>query len=142
MINARNARNLLLGLRPLKEPVAGPEAGKRGLRGLLAWTRKMSLDCLICRHNGALEQLRASGVRVPEDIGFASPDWNASTGPISGMRRRHRQVGQAAVELIVERLYHQQTGIPLIPRTILIEGAWRAGGTTASRKGGGREANS
>jgi len=33
MGNTVIARNLLLGLRPLREPVARPEAGKRGLRG-------------------------------------------------------------------------------------------------------------
>jgi hypothetical protein len=28
---SRNARKLLFGLRPLKEPVTGPEAGKKGV---------------------------------------------------------------------------------------------------------------
>ena len=38
------ARNLLLGLRPLREPVARPEAGKRGLPTKMTLSLKSALE--------------------------------------------------------------------------------------------------
>jgi len=95
------------------------------------WIEKEKPDAIITDGRDILNQLKRWGLRVPEDIGFASVSVQEKGDIVSGMHQNPRRVGSAAVDLLVSLLERQETGIPKTPMHLLIEGEWRDGQTTA-----------
>lgn len=69
------------------------------------------------------------GRRVPEDVGFVNLDKEHATGGAAGIDQNCETIGAAAVELVAEQLYHNERGVPAIPKVLLIEGRWVEGNT-------------
>jgi LacI family transcriptional regulator len=95
--------------------------------GLLAWVRKERPEVILGGRQDMIEWLRDAGMRVPEDIGFVSLEYYPEFGDLAGVDQKSLIVGAAAVELVVEQLYHNERGVPPTPKVVLIEGRWRAG---------------
>jgi DNA-binding LacI/PurR family transcriptional regulator len=71
--------------------------------------------------------LREEKVEVPGQTAFVSLSYSPSLGDVAGIVPNHHAVGAAAVELLVEQLYHNEKGVPEPPRIVLVEGEWREG---------------
>ena len=97
------------------------------------WLERHRPDIVIGHQNELLEWLSESGVRVPEDVGFAHLDCPALTGPLSGIYQNGPEIGVAAADTLITMLQRNERGVPALPRTLLIEGRWAQGTTT--RKG-------
>ncbi len=102
------------------------------------WMRRHRPDVVVAQNASIaapatlyLEWIRRLGLRVPEDIGFASLDLDTAFAPsCSGIVQNYEQVAAAAVEMAVSNVRHSLRGIPETPRVILIEGRWADGATT------------
>ncbi len=70
------------------------------------------------------------GLRVPDDVGYASLDLPPESSATSGMEQYSALVGAAAVDLVISGLLHHEWGVPLHAKTVMIGGEWRAGKTT------------
>ncbi|HEY5914253.1 MAG TPA: LacI family DNA-binding transcriptional regulator [Verrucomicrobiae bacterium] len=97
------------------------------------WIDRRQPDVVIGQQDELLEWLRASGRRVPEDIGFAHLDCPALNGELSGIYQNGPQIGVAAADMLVGLLHRNERGTPLLPSTLLIEGSWVAGKTVRDR---------
>jgi len=83
-----------------------------------------------------LEWLRKRGCRVPEEIGYASLDLGEdAVGRIAGILQDNYNVGAAAMDLLANQLFCNETGIPTTPRVTLIESTWMDGPTVSHRTG-------
>lgn len=78
--------------------------------------------------------LKRLGLRVPDDIAYASLDLPSATTGISGMEQYSALVGAAAVDLVVSGLRQNERGIPFQAKTVMIGGVWRPGKTTHKQK--------
>jgi DNA-binding LacI/PurR family transcriptional regulator len=95
----------------------------------VAWFRQYRPDAVVTIHPPVLEWLRATGARIPNQVGFALLDWSREMGEIAGVDQNSENVGAAALELVAAQLTQHEFGVPPSPKTILIEGAWRNGAT-------------
>ncbi|MET0262707.1 MAG: LacI family DNA-binding transcriptional regulator [Rariglobus sp.] len=97
------------------------------------WLGTHRPDVIISPNFEFLQWLPALGKRIPEDISLVTlsypDDEDASIAHISGINQNNFTIGEAAVDLIVSQLQHNDTGLPAHPRVMLIDGFWNEGTT-------------
>jgi LacI family transcriptional regulator len=96
----------------------------------LAWFERHRPDAIIS-HDGQriLRSLRASGVRVPEEVGVASYMRMADQRGMCGYSQNFPAVGAAAVDLLAGQLQRNERGAPACPKLVLVDGIWHDGVT-------------
>ncbi|HEY0256866.1 MAG TPA: LacI family DNA-binding transcriptional regulator [Candidatus Methylacidiphilales bacterium] len=104
----------------------------------LKWFRAYRPEVIISSNGTAADEiLRREGLRCPEDIGLvslgASDQRVNEMGRIfSGTDENFQTVGVAAMDLLVTLMHRNERGIPITPRTVLIDSKW-VQGTTVRR---------
>lgn len=106
--------------------------------GFDSWLQRSRADAVISQTDEVLGWLRASGHSVPHDIGFAHLDCPDLEGPTSGICQNGHEIGVAAADMLIGVLQRNERGVPVLPRTMLIEGAWVEGATTRAQVGGNK----
>lgn len=99
---------------------------------LPTWLRKHQPEVIISPNTEFLEWLPQLGKRLPEDIGLITlsrPQNDSATSRISGISQNDFTIGEAAVDLVVSQLQHNETGVPKYPRVVLTDGFWSEGKT-------------
>jgi LacI family transcriptional regulator len=99
-----------------------------------AWYLKHKPEVVITDDLSTQEWLRHLRVRIPRDVGLAHLDCSKSRHICSGIDQHHEIMGAAAVDLVVGQLYRNETGVPLHPKTVMIEGTWINGMTLVNRR--------
>jgi LacI family transcriptional regulator len=101
------------------------------------WFKRNRPDAVVSSTTEPLQWLRAAGLRVPDDIGFASL-FLARTAPgCSGFNQNFEQIAAAAVDAVIAQLHRNERGVPPRPQVVLVEGDWVPGRTVRPRKGSG-----
>ncbi len=99
------------------------------------WLYRNAPDSLLVYKLPARVLLAKRGVRVPDDVGLAylyrTSDEMGETAGIDG---NLDFVGAAALDLVVERLYANNTTTSEHPKEVLIKGTWHPGATLPARK--------
>lgn len=98
------------------------------------WLRTHRPEVIISPNIEFLKWLPELGKRVPEDISLVTlslPDGPAATSAarITGINQNDFTIGEAAVDLVVSQLQHNETGVPKFPRVVLTDGFWSEGRT-------------
>jgi len=97
------------------------------------WLRTHRPDVIISPNIEFLKWLPDLGKNVPDNISFvtlSSPDDKDTTrAHISGINQNNFTIGEAAVDLVVSQLQHNETGVPKYPRVVLTDGFWSEGKT-------------
>ncbi len=82
--------------------------------------------CTVLGTNLVMEWLQQAGLQTGRDYRFIS--LNVEHRPeLTGIREPSLEVGAEAADLVISRVYLNQTGLPEKPRTTLIEPAWQDG---------------
>ncbi|MEM9158981.1 MAG: LacI family DNA-binding transcriptional regulator [Verrucomicrobiota bacterium] len=102
---------------------------KRDLGELDAWLKRHQPDCVLGVGKDLPKQLDRLGYPQPEKISYAHLGWHSSYENIAGMNPKWSSAGKVAVDLVVDQLTRNETGIPEDPLWILIEGEWKEGDT-------------
>ena len=101
---------------------------------ILDWIKKEKVDCLVgAGYAGLYQALLRMGVDIPGKLGFASTQLAEGEQVISGINQNSREIGRAAVDLLVSMIQRHTVGLPNIPHHLLIEGSWREGKTVAEQ---------
>jgi LacI family transcriptional regulator len=93
------------------------------------WLKKHKPDVVISHDKKIVQWIEESGLRIPEDIGFALPAQHDHTSTFSGIDENNELVGKTAVNLVVDMIHRGETGIPEVPLAILVAGSWLEGST-------------
>jgi LacI family transcriptional regulator len=72
---------------------------------------------------------------VPEDVGVAQSSVACNETHVSGINENGFLIGRTAMDFLVGMLQRGERGAPETPIRILVEGAWREGGTVRRQKG-------
>lgn len=108
------------------------------------WFDRHRPDVLLSLYNVVFPWLKEHGLRIPRDVGIIQLEWRASHAEISGMNQHNDAVGEAAVDLVVSQIHHNETGIPVFPRATLIGASWVDGESvrpqTARQRAAGKRA--
>jgi LacI family transcriptional regulator len=101
---------------------------------LVTWVRQARPDAVICTHDMAVAWLRSAGVRVPEDVGVALPNWRAQrANDLAGIDQCPGDIGAAALDVVTSQLTRNEPGRQERPRITLISGIFRDGRTLRPR---------
>ncbi len=99
---------------------------------LPGWLKKHRPEVIISPNSEFLVWLPNLGKRIPEDIGLITlslPGNETAGTPISGISQNDFTIGEAAIDLVVSQLQHNETGVPKYPRVVLTDGFWSEGKT-------------
>lgn len=95
---------------------------------LKPWLQKTKPDAIFTDCPGLHKLLASCGYKVPGDVGLATT--SVLDGGISaGIDQNSVETGKAAVQLLISLINHNERGIPVICRELLIEGRWVDGDT-------------
>lgn len=95
---------------------------------LMSWLRKIRPDAILTDVTYLHSLLTKCDYHVPEDIGLAVTsvlDGEAS----AGIDQNSREIGRAAIQMLISLINHNECGIPEVCRELLIEGRWVNGDT-------------
>lgn len=110
------------------EPFIPPENGTPA--EFSDWLYRNAPDSLLVYKMPVRTFLAKRGVRVPDDIGVAYLYRTSDEkGDAAGIDGNLDFVGAAALDLVVERLYANNTGTAEHPKEVLIKGTWYEGAT-------------
>lgn len=112
---------------PLLAPVS-PSVGMDA-PAFRMWFEAHKPDVVISNLEAVLDLLHGMGLRVPDDIGYASVDLVHKDAPWAGVDQQAMEVGAAAVDLVVTQLQNNEFGLPKCPKTVTLDGIWRKGNT-------------
>jgi len=97
-----------------------------------SWLRKTKPDAIFTDLASLHRMLTKAGYRVPGDIGLAATsvlDGNVS----AGIDQNSMEIGNAAIQMLISLINHNERGIPQICRELLVQGTWKDGDTLPSK---------
>ncbi len=117
------------GLKPLLIETIIPDK-------VVTWVRKSRIDVVLSPGSEVLRALRAGGLTVPSEVGFATLDaWGFGGEPVSGIDQERRVLAGFAVDMLVTLIHRRDCGVPKHPMEWLFTGTWVAGETTTAQAG-------
>ena len=93
------------------------------------WLDETRPDVIFTLYHEVARWLDKLGHKVPGDIGLIQYEWRADHAAWAGMDQRNDMVGEAAVDMIISMIHHNERGIPATPRATLIGSRWVDGTT-------------
>lgn len=91
------------------------------------WFSKYQPDIIISSDPTIVEPLKQCKIKFPDDVGLITlSEWEADSG-IAGIDQNADLVGSAAIEQLIQQLYHNERGIPDMPRLLQIPSRWGEG---------------
>ena len=98
------------------------------------WVKRHRPQVILSLHEEISDWIRDMGLGVPQDVGFVHLNCPETSGFYAGIYHNGRDVGAAAVDLLVDMIYRNETGIPRLPKWVLVEATWREGETVRLMK--------
>jgi LacI family transcriptional regulator len=99
------------------------------------WLEKNQPDVIFTLYHEVRRWLLDLGLRVPQDIGLIQYEWRADHGEWAGMDQRNDLVGEAAMDMLISMVHHNERGVPEHPRATMIGCHWVDGSTVANHGG-------
>jgi LacI family transcriptional regulator len=96
------------------------------------WLEKNKPDVIFTLYHEVERWLLDLGLRVPEDIGLIQYEWRKDHAEWAGMDQRNDLVGEAAMDMLISMVHHNERGVPEHPRATMIGCHWVDGTTVQS----------
>lgn len=93
------------------------------------WMHANQVDVVISNWNELFDTFATAGIRLPDDVAFASLDIPPSLPHVGGVVQNHRLVGQRAMEQLAIMTDAYQRGVPQAQTVTYIPGYWQDGVT-------------
>lgn len=97
------------------------------------WLRRYRADALICNVSPSVDELRQTGFRIPEELGYVTLDNSQAPVDSCGIDLQPEGMGAAAVDMVTAHLHRRERGIPAIPKIMTLQSRWHAGLTAPRR---------
>lgn len=104
-------------------------AARRNPAVFAKWLEKNQPDVIFTLYHEVKRWLQDLGIRVPQDIGLIQYEWRETHGEWAGMDQRNDLVGEAAMDMLISMVHHNERGIPEQPRATMIGSHWVDGST-------------
>lgn len=93
------------------------------------WIGKNQPDVIFTLDHEVRRWLQDLGLKVPRDIGLIHYEWRSEHGEWAGMDPRNDLVGEAAMDMLISMVHHNERGVPQNPRATMIGSRWVDGST-------------
>ena len=97
------------------------------------WMHANKVDVIISNWNELFDTFATAGIKLPDQVAFASLDVPPSMPNIAGVVQNHRLVGQRAMEQLAIMSDTYQRGVPEAQTITYIPGYWQDGVTAPGR---------
>lgn len=94
-----------------------------------SWYLEQKPDAIISFLDNTLRFLESKGYESYKDFGYIALTWTKEMGNTSGYYQSLEKVGAAAVDMVAERIYRNERGVPNYPTTTLLTGEFIEGRT-------------
>lgn len=98
----------------------------RDEQSFLAWVKRHRPDAVITTDPSLRELLKASGIRIPQDLAVAATSV-LDCGFDSGADQNSHEIGRVAMITLASLILSNERGVPTYQRRILVEGRWVQG---------------
>ena len=98
-----------------------------------AWLRRHRPDALIAANYQASTLIETFKLGVPGEIGLAMVAVIDGFQQFSGIDENSVGIGRTAAEVVVSMVEHSETGVPLHPQRVLVQGRWHEGSSLRPR---------
>ena len=78
--------------------------------------------------------LKRVGLSVPEDVSLVSLGTAQENDTCSGIVENSATCGKLAMEMLLDRIHHNQFGTPESPRYVTVRGRWNPGQTLREKR--------
>lgn len=92
-----------------------------------AWFHRNRPDVIVSHAEECLTWIGEMGMKVPEDVGFATPARHGVPEFCAGIDENNELIGEIAVNTVVSMIQHGERGIPATPVSTLVTGFWVEG---------------
>jgi LacI family transcriptional regulator len=114
-------------------PMCHPAREESETEQILRWIETEKPDAILS-YNHIHDHLVEAGIRIPEDVGFASLNLNSRReGQLAGTNVNDRMVGQVAVNFLNSQLLIGEIGEPEVRQTLIVDTFWEDGPTAPGR---------
>jgi DNA-binding LacI/PurR family transcriptional regulator len=97
------------------------------------WYQQYKPDAIIGDYTERNDSLMESEI-PSKAIGYATLSWKANSAQCSGIKLPFREMGAAAIDMVVAQIHRNERGIPASPKAMLLEGEWIEGKTLRPRQ--------
>jgi LacI family transcriptional regulator len=133
LVERRFSAGYLAGQRKLAKvqriPVFSEVNGADRAEAFRAWITRHKPDVVFTLYNSVIGWIKATGRKIPEDVGVIQLEWRASRPDIAGMHQHNMVTGEAAVDMVVSQIHNNEPGVQDFPRATLIGATWVEGTT-------------
>ena len=119
----------LLSAKEKTEPFFEVVAARRDLPLFAKWLDDNQPDVIFTLYHEVKRWLSKLGKEVPRDIGLIQYEWRVDHGEWAGMDQGNRLVGEAAMEMAISMIQHNERGVPEHPKATMIGCHWVDGAT-------------
>ncbi len=88
------------------------------------WCAREKLDAVISDNLVVMHTLEKAGVSIPGELAFATLNWEDGHPEIAGIDQRGGSIGAAAIDMLIGQIQRGERGLPEVPLTTMVEGAW------------------
>jgi LacI family transcriptional regulator len=111
-------------------------AARKDRRIFTEWFAREKPDVIFTLYHEVKRWLEDLGSRVPGDVGLIQYEWRADHATWAGMDQRNDLVGEAALDMLISMVHHNERGVPDHPRATLISSHWVDGSTVRGKVSG------
>lgn len=90
------------------------------------WVERYRPDAIVSAHTEIEPWLLEMGVRLPDGMGLVHLDKSEQV-PWAGMDQNNRQIGRAAVDMVIGQLHRNEFGVPPFQKCMFISSSWVSG---------------
>lgn len=119
----------LLPVKQRTRPFSKVAAARQDPAVFSRWLANNQPDVIFTLYHEVQRWLHELGLRVPQDIGLIQYEWRADHGAWAGMDQRNDLVGEAALDMLISMVHHNERGVPQYPRATMIGCHWIHGAT-------------
>lgn len=94
---------------------------------VLEWYERWKPDAIITLDWDLGRWFPQSGVKVPEELSILLVNQCPNFAIFSGVDPNYELLGAAAVDLVAEQIYHNERGLPVSQKEVLVRGRWQEG---------------
>ena len=110
------------------------DAARRNPAVFARWLDQHKPDVIFTLYNVVFDWLAAADRRVPQDVGVIQLEWRANRPDVAGMHQHNDVVGEAAVDMLIQKTYRLEAAEEDFPRATMIGATWIDGASVRPQK--------
>ena len=128
------AQSRLTPVKQRTQPFHKVAAARENRSVFSKWLEKNRPDVIFTLYHEVMRWLQDLNLSVPQDIGLIQYEWRTGHSEWAGMNQCNDLVGEAAMDMLISMVHHNEHGVPQHPRATMIGSHWVDGKTVINHR--------